>query len=96
MFIGCIVKYMLNWDVGFQVSSLTLKNLEGATSADLAEIEQIVKERMVRNFYWHAVVSLLFAHNCTHFVDCVIMPNRRMLFYVEICTSCLGTILRRQ
>uniref|UniRef100_A0A6P7GCH9 Triple functional domain protein-like n=1 Tax=Diabrotica virgifera virgifera TaxID=50390 RepID=A0A6P7GCH9_DIAVI len=29
-----------------QVSSLTLKSLEGATSADLAEIEQIVKERM--------------------------------------------------
>ncbi|XP_049818825.1 kalirin isoform X2 [Aethina tumida] len=28
------------------VSSLTLKSLEGATSADLAEIEQIVKERM--------------------------------------------------
>lgn len=33
-----------------QVSSLTLKSLEGATSADLAEIEQIVKERMVRHF----------------------------------------------
>lgn len=32
-----------------QVSNLTLKSLEGATSADLAEIEQIVKERMVRN-----------------------------------------------
>lgn len=31
-----------------QVSSLSLKTLEGA-SADLAEIEQIVKERMVRN-----------------------------------------------
>ncbi|KAF5295457.1 hypothetical protein FQR65_LT10445 [Abscondita terminalis] len=29
-----------------RVSSLTLKSLEGATSADLAEIEQIVKERM--------------------------------------------------
>ncbi|KAL1516598.1 hypothetical protein ABEB36_000493 [Hypothenemus hampei] len=29
-----------------RVSSLTIKSLEGATSADLAEIEQIVKERM--------------------------------------------------
>ncbi|VEN44700.1 unnamed protein product [Callosobruchus maculatus] len=29
-----------------RVSSLTLKSIEGATSADLAEIEQIVKERM--------------------------------------------------
>ncbi|KAJ8950118.1 hypothetical protein NQ314_007970, partial [Rhamnusium bicolor] len=38
-----------------QVSSLTLKSLEGATSADLAEIEQIVKERMLfLNLHkWH-------------------------------------------
>ncbi|KAJ8956994.1 hypothetical protein NQ318_012159 [Aromia moschata] len=36
-----------------RVSSLTLKSLEGATSADLAEIEQIVKERMEQHSEQH-------------------------------------------
>ncbi|CAG9857602.1 unnamed protein product [Phyllotreta striolata] len=36
-----------------RVSSLTLKPLEGATSADLAEIEQIVKERMEQHSEHH-------------------------------------------
>jgi len=41
----------LNIGLCLQSSSLSLKALEGATSADLAEIEQIVKERMVCCFF---------------------------------------------
>jgi hypothetical protein len=43
--VGC--RHCLNIGVCLQSSSLSLKALEGATSAGLAEIEQIVKERMV-------------------------------------------------
>lgn len=43
-----------------QVSSLTLTSLEGGTSADLAEIEQIVKERMVRSVMYFIGVCARF------------------------------------
>lgn len=47
MLLLMIVNGWLSPRLGPQSSSLSLKALEGATSADLAEIEQIVKERMV-------------------------------------------------
>jgi hypothetical protein len=74
---GCPVgsRHCLNIGLCLQSSSLSLKALEGATSADLAEIEQIVKERMVcclvnSNKWMHFLLSfsdMLFLHDVEDF-----------------------------
>lgn len=61
IFIICIINFIIIIEIFLQVSSLTLKSLEGATSADLAEIEQIVKERMVRGFITNTSVYEFFS-----------------------------------